>query len=185
MWCGLQKMGRTLRRLRRMEFHFGRSASRTPSQRAGRRQKGRKIDFVGLQGAEAPIPRRVSGIAEFDRVCGGGLVSGSALLVGGDPGIGKSTLLLQAVGQLAARHSCAYVSGEEAVDQVRLRAKRLGLEGAKVGLASATNVRDICATFDDKDAPEVVVIDLIQTMYVDNLDSAREPSPRSAPRPKS
>jgi len=135
-------------------------------------KKGRKIDFVGLQGAEAPIPRRVSGIAEFDRVCGGGLVSGSALLVGGDPGIGKSTLLLQAVGQLAARHSCAYVSGEEAVDQVRLRAKRLGLEGAKVGLASATNVRDICATFDDKDAPEVVVIDSIQTMYVDNLDSA-------------
>lgn len=135
-------------------------------------KKGRKIDFVGLQGAEAPIPRRVSGIAEFDRVCGGGLVSGSALLVGGDPGIGKSTLLLQAVGQLAAKHTCAYVSGEEAVDQVRLRAKRLGLEGAKVGLASATNVRDICATFDDKDAPEVVVIDSIQTMYVDNLDSA-------------
>ena len=135
-------------------------------------KKGRKIEFVGLEGSEAQVPRRVSGIAEFDRVCGGGLVPGSALLVGGDPGIGKSTLLLQAVGRLAAKHRCVYISGEEAIDQVRMRAKRLGYADAKVDLAAATNVRDICATFDDKDAPDVLVIDSIQTMYVDNLDSA-------------
>jgi DNA repair protein RadA/Sms len=134
--------------------------------------KGRRLEFVGLTGASEPAPRRMTGIAEFDRVCGGGLVPGSAVLIGGDPGIGKSTLLLQAVGQLAQEWRCAYVSGEEAVDQVRLRAQRLGVVSSPVDLASATNVRDIVATLDSTDCPGVIVIDSIQTMYVDTLDSA-------------
>src|SRR5262245_61276720 len=71
--------------------------------------KGSRIDFVGLSGAERPAPRRISGIAEFDRVCGGGLVPGSAILVGGDPGIGKSTVLLQVTAALAAQTQVAYI----------------------------------------------------------------------------
>ncbi|MBM3532999.1 MAG: DNA repair protein RadA [Alphaproteobacteria bacterium] len=133
---------------------------------------GRKLDFVDLSGATAEIPRAVTGIAEFDRVCGGGLVPGSAILIGGDPGIGKSTLLLQVVARLATRGSTIYISGEEAIDQVRLRAKRLKVEGAQVALAAATSVRDILASLDGTDHKDVVVIDSIQTMYVDTLDSA-------------
>jgi DNA repair protein RadA/Sms len=135
--------------------------------------KGRKLEFVGLVGESPTPPRRVSGIAELDRVCGGGFVPGSALLVGGDPGIGKSTLLLQAVAALAAAgHDCVYVSGEEAIDQVRMRAARLGLAGAPVRLAAATNVRDIAASLDGTETPDVAVVDSIQTMYLDVLDSA-------------
>ncbi|WP_207478467.1 DNA repair protein RadA [Arenibaculum pallidiluteum] len=136
------------------------------------RGAGKRIDFVDLKGESERPPRRMTGIAEFDRVCGGGLVPGSCLLVGGDPGIGKSTLLLQVVCRLAAKLRCAYVSGEEAVDQVRLRAARLGQSNARVALASATNVRDIVASIDGAEAPDVVVIDSIQTMFVDTLDSA-------------
>ena len=133
---------------------------------------GRKIDFVGLDGASQNTPRKAAGIGEFDRVLGGGLVPGSATLIGGDPGIGKSTLLLQVVARLAQTARCAYVSGEEAVDQVRLRAQRLGVVSAPVGLAAATSVRDVVASLDAADAAEVLVIDSIQTMYVDALDSA-------------
>ncbi|MDD9877885.1 MAG: DNA repair protein RadA [Magnetovibrio sp.] len=135
-------------------------------------KKGRRIEFVGLKGAETQPPRRTSGIAEFDRVTGGGLVPGSATLVGGDPGIGKSTVLMQVVAALSGTMSCAYISGEEAIDQLRLRAHRLGHAEAAVGLAAATSVRDIAATLDGKDAPDVVVIDSIQCMYVDSLESA-------------
>jgi len=135
-------------------------------------KKGRKIDFVGLKGTEKQAPRRQSGIAEFDRVTGGGLVPGSATLVGGDPGIGKSTVLMQVTAALSGGLRCAYVSGEEAIDQLRLRAQRLGLAEAPVALAAATSVRDIVATIDDGDGPDVVVIDSIQCMYVDTLDSA-------------
>ncbi|WP_366654603.1 DNA repair protein RadA [Fodinicurvata sp. EGI_FJ10296] len=134
--------------------------------------RGRAIDFVGLDQHTADPPRRLSGIAEFDRVCGGGMVPGSAILIGGDPGIGKSTLLLQVVCRMAADQSCAYISGEEAVEQVRMRAARLGLAGAGVQLASATSVRDIVASLDRADGPKVAVIDSIQTMYIDSLDSA-------------
>jgi len=134
--------------------------------------KGRRVQLVGLTGATPAPPRQISGIGEFDRVCGGGLVAGCALLVGGDPGIGKSTLLLQVVARLAGTVGCAYISGEESIDQVRLRARRLGLEGADVRLASATNVRDLVATLDVDHPPGIVVIDSIQTMYVDTLDSA-------------
>jgi DNA repair protein RadA/Sms len=137
--------------------------------------KGRKIPMVGLEGSEPAPPRRLTGIAEFDRVCGGGIVPGSVLLVGGDPGIGKSTLLLQVVAALAQPGAprCLYISGEEAVDQVRLRAQRLGVAKAPVELAAATSVRDIVATLDDRaDPPGMVVIDSIQTMFLDSLDSA-------------
>ncbi|MCB1556672.1 MAG: AAA family ATPase, partial [Alphaproteobacteria bacterium] len=139
------------------------------------RKKGRALDFVDLKGARADkIPRHITKMAEFDRVTGGGLVPGSALLIGGDPGIGKSTLLLQivcALGRGGVR--CAYVSGEESVDQVRLRADRLGLADSPVALASATSVRDIVGAMEDPDAaPGLIVIDSIQTMYVDTVESA-------------
>ncbi len=135
-------------------------------------RSGRAVAFVGLDAPAAETPRRATGLDEVDRVCGGGLVPGSALLIGGDPGIGKSTLLLQLVCRLAGRTPCVYISGEEAVEQIRLRAARLGLAGAPVGLAAATSVRDILASLDRADAPRVVVIDSIQTMFVDALESA-------------
>jgi DNA repair protein RadA/Sms len=134
---------------------------------------GRAVAFTSLDGAPVERTRRMTGMAELDRVCGGGMVPGSALLVGGDPGIGKSTLLLQAAAMLAKSGlSVAYISGEEAVDQIRLRAARLGLADAPVDIASATNVRDILAALDKVGGPDVAIIDSIQTMYADDLDSA-------------
>jgi len=137
-------------------------------------KKGARIDFVSLKGESIPAPRMTTGITEFDRVCGGGIVPGSALLVGGDPGIGKSTILLQVSAALASQKDtrCVYISGEESVDQVRLRARRLGLADAPIDLASATNVRDIVATLDGADPPQIVIADSIQTLFVDSLDSA-------------
>jgi DNA repair protein RadA/Sms len=133
---------------------------------------GTRLALEKLSAPSRETPRRSIGIGELDRVFGGGLVTGSAILIGGDPGIGKSTLLLQAAGALArGGASAVYVSGEESADQVRLRASRLGLSDAPVSLASATSVRDILATL-DKDAPDVLIIDSIQTMYVDSLESA-------------
>lgn len=135
------------------------------------RGKGKVIEFSPLSGTSEPQPRRKTGIDEFDRVTGGGLVPGSAILIGGDPGIGKSTLLLQATALLSKNSKCAYISGEESIDQVRDRARRLGHAQASVQLAAATSVRDILETI-DKERFDVVVIDSIQTMYLDNLDSA-------------
>jgi DNA repair protein RadA/Sms len=136
-------------------------------------RRGGGLDFVALRGETAGPPRLLTGIAELDRVCGGGLVAGSTILVGGDPGIGKSTLLLQAAAALAAGGSdAAYITGEEAIDQVRLRAERLGVADTPVRLAAAASVRDIMAALDDRKAPDLVVIDSIQTMYLDTLDSA-------------
>ncbi len=138
-------------------------------------KKGRSIEFFDLGGQNhEKVPRRKTGIAEFDRVTGGGLVPGSAILTGGDPGIGKSTLLLQVVCTLANKGvRCAYVSGEESVDQVRLRADRLGLAKAPVSLAASNSVRDIVASMEQNDNPmDLIVIDSIQTMYVDNVESA-------------
>ncbi len=134
--------------------------------------KARSLEFVPLAGPAEGLPRLLSGVGEFDRTCGGGLVPGGCTLIGGDPGIGKSTLLLQLVGRLSASYPTAYVSGEESVDQVRLRARRLGLEAAPVALAAATDVRDIAAAMDAANGPRVIVIDSIQTMFVDTLDSA-------------
>jgi DNA repair protein RadA/Sms len=136
------------------------------------RRGGRSLGFVGLTGPSMLPPRRRTGIAELDRVCGGGFVPGSAILVGGDPGIGKSTLLLQAAAAVAAPGGAAYITGEEAIDQVRLRAERLGFAESPVLLAAASSVRDIVASLDRDDAPGVVVVDSIQTMYLDTLDSA-------------
>ena len=137
--------------------------------------KGRMIDLVGLKGPKEKTFSMKTGIAEFDRVCGGGLVPGSALLVGGDPGIGKSTLLLQvtaAFAKLQKNTHSIFISGEEAVDQVRMRANRLGLSDTSVHLAAATNIRDIVTTLEDLQNVQVVVADSIQTLYLDNLDSA-------------
>jgi DNA repair protein RadA/Sms len=135
-------------------------------------KRGRLLEFTGLTGSTPQPPRLKSGINEFDRVCGGGLVVGSALLIGGDPGIGKSTLLLQMAAALAKQNTaCAYITGEESIDQVRLRAERLGLADAPVQLVAATSVRDIVASLERPDAPSVAVIDSIQTMWLDTVDS--------------
>ena len=181
----------------------------------GAKKKGRAIELSPLDGpSDRTYPRHMTGIKEFDRVMGGGLVPGSAILIGGDPGIGKSTLLLQAVCALAKRQArCVYISGEESVDQVRMRAQRLGLtpspqrgEGRGEGgddlaqphsflrseayaphpnplptgrgdieIASATNVRDILASIETRekaDAVTLLVIDSIQTMFIDTVESA-------------
>jgi DNA repair protein RadA/Sms len=134
---------------------------------------GRAIVLQGLDTA-CPLPERMAtGIAELDRALGGGFVEGSATLIGGDPGIGKSTLLLQAAAKLAlAGKRVAYVSGEEAADQVRLRARRLGLGEAPVQLAAATSVRDILTTLGEGAAPDLLVIDSIQTMHSDLIEGA-------------
>ena len=137
------------------------------------RRGGRQIELVALDADVALPPRTQTGIAEFDRTLGGGLVPGSATLIGGDPGIGKSTLLIQAAAKLATRGlPVAYISGEEAADQVRLRARRLGLGNAPVKLASATSVRDILATLDGGKPPALLVIDSIQTMHSDMIEGA-------------
>ena len=134
---------------------------------------GRVIDLSRLDAEVALPPRLVTGIAELDRALGGGLVPASAVLIGGDPGIGKSTLLLQAAGRMAAAGlSVAYVTGEESTDQVRLRARRLGLAKSPVALASATSVRDILTTLGQQPAPALLVIDSIQTMHSDTLEGA-------------
>ncbi len=121
---------------------------------------------------ETPAPERIAtGIEEFDRVCGGGVVPGSAILVGGDPGVGKSTLLLQvcaAAGLRGAR--VAYVSGEEAIEQVRARAQRMGLAHAPVKLAAETALRDIAEGL-KREPFDLVVIDSIQTLWSDQLEA--------------
>ncbi|MFC0407510.1 DNA repair protein RadA [Roseomonas elaeocarpi] len=139
---------------------------------AGRTGGGRRVEFVGLKGRAAPPPRTVVGIAELDRVLGGGFVPGSVVLVGGDPGIGKSTLLLQASSRVAANKRTLYISGEEAVEQVRLRALRLGVSESPMGLAAASNLRDIIASLEDERDLGLVIIDSIQTVWLDSLDSA-------------
>ena len=136
------------------------------------RGRGSKLDLVDL-GADTPEPQRlISGVTELDRVAGGGLVPGSAILVGGDPGIGKSTLLLQLMARLAQQDARAiYISGEEAVAQVRRRAKRLGLAEAPVSLAAETSLNAILDGL-KSEKPDVVVIDSIQTLWSDQLTAA-------------
>ena len=136
-------------------------------------RKGRVVALTTLSGEIEDAPRIVSGIGELDRATGGGFVRGSALLVGGDPGIGKSTLLTQAAAALAHRgHRVVYVSGEEAVAQIRLRAQRLGAASSPVELAAETNVEDILATIADGRRPDLVILDSIQTLWTDLADSA-------------
>ena len=146
----------------------GEGFSNLPSKR-----KGKMIEFVPLSGAQEKLNRLTTSIKELDRVCGGGLVAGSVILVGGDPGIGKSTLLLQTCAKVASlpeQPECYYISGEEAIDQVRIRAKRLGLDKTPVKLASATDIKDIVATLEKSNAA-VVIIDSIQTLYLEEVES--------------
>ncbi|MCE2565304.1 DNA repair protein RadA [Komagataeibacter sp. FNDCF1] len=138
-----------------------------------RRRTGARINLVGLAGDTPPPPRIETRIGELDRVLGGGLVPASVVLVGGDPGIGKSTLLLQGACALArAGRKVMYISGEEAVDQIRLRARRLGLEAPTLELAAAINVADIVATLEAEKDLALVVIDSIQTMWMETVESA-------------
>jgi len=150
-------------------------ASNAPPPGSGlaRGAKGRIVTLESLKGEVQEASRLPSGLSELDRVTGGGIVPGSALLIGGEPGIGKSTLLLQLSAAIARRNGTAvYFSGEEAAAQVRLRAERLGLADAKVGFAAETNLADILATLADGPPPDLVVIDSIQTLWADALDSA-------------
>jgi len=136
-------------------------------------RKGRLFVIEPLKGQTLEAPRLACGVAEFDRVTGGGLVRGSVLLLGGDPGIGKSTLLIEVAAAYARRGQRAvYISGEEAVAQVRLRAERLGLSDAPVELAAETAVDDIVATLSHGKPPQLVVIDSIQTMWTQAVESA-------------
>jgi DNA repair protein RadA/Sms len=137
------------------------------------KRKGRHFQLESLSGKSVEAPRLSSGMPELDRVTGGGFVRGSVLLVGGDPGIGKSTLLTQATSMMArAGHRAVYISGEEAVAQVRLRAERLGLADAPVQLAAETSVEDIISTLSEGTVPRLIVIDSIQTMWTDTVESA-------------
>ena len=137
--------------------------------------RGREIELVALDGQSEEAPRIAAHVQELDRVTGGGFVRGSALLVGGDPGIGKSTLLMQASAALAGRgYNVVYVSGEEAVAQVRLRAQRLGVAERPVKLAAETNVENIITTLEaSRDGrPALVIIDSIQTLWSERVESA-------------
>jgi len=127
----------------------------------------RAMAFEGLDDAATPPQRLITGVEEFDRVCGGGVASGSAILLSGDPGVGKSTLLLQVCAQAALRGAaCAYVSGEEAVEQIRMRAQRAGLAAAPVRLAAETALRDIIDAL-KRERFDLVVIDSVQTLWSD------------------
>ena len=141
---------------------------------AGRAQ-GRKIELESLKSDVKPLPRISTSIPEFDRVLGGGLVPGSATLIGGDPGIGKSTLLLQTVCTMAAQgKKAAYFSGEESADQIRMRATRLGLDGPSsdnVGIATLTDAANISASLQGGSKTTLAIIDSIQTMHLPSVES--------------
>jgi DNA repair protein RadA/Sms len=129
------------------------------------------LNFETLDVETPAPPRIVTGVDEFDRVCGGGVVPGSAILLGGDPGVGKSTLLMQVCAAAAINGaSVAYVSGEEAIEQVRARAQRMGLGHAPVKLAAETSLRDIAEGL-KRDHFDIVVIDSIQTLWSDQLEA--------------
>lgn len=146
------------------------TVSSTPQ---GRKQsRGTSLEFSGLKGEEKPALRLPSGMTEFDRVCGGGIVPGSALLIGGDPGIGKSTILLQIAASVARRFRCAYITGEESTAQIRLRAERLDVADTPVHLAAASALNDIMASLAGATPFDLVVVDSIQTLYADALESA-------------
>ena len=148
-------------------------SSAPPVGRGAKKAKGKSIELAPLAGDDREPERRKSGIGEFDRVLGGGLVPGSATLIGGDPGIGKSTLLLQAAAAVSKQGGkVIYVSGEEALAQLRMRASRLGLADADVQLASETNVADIIKTLEKQGDLALVVIDSIQTMWSPAIEAA-------------
>lgn len=129
--------------------------------------RARGVQFETLQSDTPEPPRIITGVAEFDRVCGGGIVPGSAMLLAGDPGVGKSTLLLEVIARAGLKGaSVAYISGEEAIEQIRARARRMGLSEAPVNLAAATALREILGTL-KRERFDVVIIDSIQTLWSD------------------
>ncbi|MDR0329851.1 MAG: DNA repair protein RadA [Rickettsia sp.] len=138
--------------------------------RLGNKQQIQKLDGVVVESLRTPTP-----INELNRVLGGGLVSSSAILIGGDPGIGKSTLLLHLVASSFCdkiRMNCLYITGEESIDQIKLRALRLGLNNETTSILAATNIEDIISTINaDKNNIDLVVIDSIQTMVTRTLSS--------------
>lgn len=149
--------------------HFTRISEDKKSARAS----GKKIDLVKLDDDTQEYPRIKTKITELDRVLGGGLVQASVVLIGGDPGIGKSTLLLQTAESLARENTkVIYISGEESIDQIRLRAKRMGIAQTSIELAATTNVGEITTSIAASKQPTVVIIDSIQTMFLDELSSA-------------
>jgi DNA repair protein RadA/Sms len=153
--------------------HFTRISDDKISSSSNKKSLGKKIELVKLNGESKDFPRIKTNIGELDRVLGGGLVQGSVVLIGGDPGIGKSTLLLQTADSLAkTKNKIIYISGEESVDQVRLRAKRMGVSQDSIDLAATTNVAEIINSVSGKDTPTIVIIDSIQTMFLDELASA-------------
>src|SRR5690606_12031289 len=133
-----------------------------------RSAKGKPAPLEALSGGAAEAPRIATGLPELDRVTGGGIVPGSALLIGGEPGIGKSTLLLQVAAKFAdSGRRAVYFSGEEAAAQVRLRAERLGLASSPVALGAETNLANILATLEQGKRPDLVIIDSVQTLWAD------------------
>jgi DNA repair protein RadA/Sms len=147
--------------------------SGSPALVAIRGGKGRLATFETLAAATIDAPRLRTGMTELDRVLGGGLVPGSAVLVGGDPGIGKSTLLLQAAAKLAETGArVVYLSGEEAPAQVRMRATRLGLAQSPVALGTETNLANIVATLGSTVPPVLVIIDSVQTLWSESVEAA-------------
>jgi DNA repair protein RadA/Sms len=142
------------------------------SQQTPHRSLAQTAPVLSLADIEAvDVPRFGTGIEEFDRVLGGGLVAGGVVLIGGDPGIGKSTLLLQALANISTLKSTLYVSGEESGAQIALRARRLGVDGRELKLQAEIQLEKILGTLADL-KPEVAVIDSIQTVYSDALTSA-------------
>ena len=144
-----------------------------PGSGLARASKGRAVELQTLAKSADRVVRIPTGLAELDRVTGGGIVPGSALLIGGEPGIGKSTLLLQLGAAFAsAGRRAIYFSGEEAAAQIRLRAERLGLSDAPMALACETNLANILATLGEGKRPDLVVVDSIQTLWADGLEAA-------------
>ena len=125
--------------------------------------------LAGVEAAE--VPRQPTGVSEFDRVLGGGLVAGGVVLIGGDPGIGKSTLLLQTLCHIGGARKAIYVSGEESPQQIAMRAKRLGLDASPISLLAEINLEKIISML-QKHKPDIAVIDSIQTVYSEALQSA-------------
>ena len=148
-----------------------RSAPGAVGLKAKRRAKAATIENLADAGRD--VQRLASGIGELDRAVGDGFARGSAVLLSGEPGIGKSTLLLQAAAAIATQgHSALYFSGEEATDQIRLRASRLGLSKVPLGLVAETCVERILATAEQGPVPDFMVIDSIQTLWTESIESA-------------
>lgn len=148
-------------------------AASPPMGTSARGVKGKAVALTSLAGEPEDVKRSSTGIGELDRVLGGGLVPGAAILIGGDPGIGKSTLLVQAAANLTKAHDTViYISGEEALAQLRLRAARLGLSEAPVLLGAETNIADIRKTVEQYGRVGALIIDSIQTMWTPALDAA-------------